>query len=61
MPAKNRISPAPDRPKTGSDSTNRKPEKKKLQPFLDSGQMVEDTELEGIGFNPIPPTDAVDH
>jgi hypothetical protein len=55
MPAKNRIPPAPDLVETVSSSSSRKPEKKKLQPFLDSGQMVEDSKLEGIGFNPIPP------
>lgn len=53
MPAKKHTPPAADLSDIGSDSTNRKPEKKKLQPFLDSGQMVEDTELEGIGFSPL--------
>lgn len=55
MPAKKRTQPAPQSTDVGSESTNRKPQKKKLQPFLESGQMVEDTELEGIAFNPIPP------
>lgn len=55
MPTKKRTAPAPDLADAGSDSIIRRPEKKKLQPFLDSGEIVEDTELEGIGFNPIPP------
>jgi hypothetical protein len=32
-----------------------KPLKPKLRPFLDSGEIVEDSEVEGIGFDPIPP------
>lgn len=60
MPAEKRAPATRESTDIVSDSTGQKPEKKKLQPFLDSGQIVEDTEPEGIGFDPIPPIDAVD-